>query len=168
MNKQDNHLSYWLLALVHILWNMLRLSHLNLFCASNFFYIQDQNESFQGNCCPSQILSHPGRHSSLHGSVHLLHWRTSLIWKSVKLCSLNMKVTKINIDASTVSTISATADSIKEEQEKNEPELQPQGQEQQLHQDLQSHWALFQLYLKESFASLNAILCGARSLWKIR
>ena len=54
-----------------------------------------------------QILSHPGRHSSLHGSVHLLHWRTSLIWKSVKLCSLEMKVTKINIDASTVSTISA-------------------------------------------------------------
>ena len=47
-----------------------------------------------------------------------------------------MKTTKINIDASTVSTISATVDSIKEEQEKNEPELQPQGQEQQLHQDL--------------------------------
>ena len=30
-----------------------------------------------------------------------------------------MKVTKINIDASTVSTISTTADSIKEEQENN-------------------------------------------------
>jgi hypothetical protein len=80
-----------------------------------------------------------------------------------------MKVTKINIDASTISTISATADSIKEEQEKNEPELQPQGQEQQLHQDLQSrHWALFQSSLKESFACLKEILSGARSLQKIR
>ena len=84
-----------------------------------------------------------------------------------------MKVTKVNIDASTVSTISVrsintTADSIKEEQEKNEPELQPQGQEQQLHQDLQSHWALFQSSLKESFASLKAILNGTQSLRKIR
>jgi hypothetical protein len=42
--------------------------------------------------------------------------------------------------------ISTTADSIKEEQEKNEPELQPQGQEQQLHQDLQSH-GLFSSHL---------------------
>ena len=38
--KQENHLSYWLVALVHMVLNMPRYIHIISFCVSNSIYIQ--------------------------------------------------------------------------------------------------------------------------------